>query len=97
MLPTTSCRSETFISDTDIADRPIRIFGGSLDDYNPIPLCKAHAERLKAAGHNVQITEYATAPHAFASSSILISATTLPAAEAAKKSIKAFLKAVLKL
>jgi dienelactone hydrolase len=55
----------TFISDTDVADRPIRIFGGTLDDYNPIVLCKPYAERLKAAGHDVQVAEYATAPHAF--------------------------------
>jgi dienelactone hydrolase len=55
----------TFISDTDVADRPIRIFGGTLDDYNPIALCKPYAERLKAAEHDVQVTEYATAPHAF--------------------------------
>jgi dienelactone hydrolase len=55
----------TFVSDTDVADRPIRIFGGTLDDYNPIALCKPYAERLKAAGQDVQVTEYATAPHAF--------------------------------
>jgi len=55
----------TFISDTDVADRPVRIFGGTLDDYDPIALCKPYAERLKAAGHDVQVTEYATAPHAF--------------------------------
>jgi dienelactone hydrolase len=55
----------TFVSDTDIADRPIRIFGGTPDDYNPIALCKAHVERLKAAGKDVQLTEYPNAPHAF--------------------------------
>ena len=48
----------TFADDTDTADKPIRIFGGTLDDYNPIALCKAYAERLKAAGRDVQITEY---------------------------------------
>src|SRR5262245_49324533 len=55
----------TFVSDTDVADRPIRIFGGTPDDYNPIALCKTYAERLNAGGHDVQVTEYATAPHAF--------------------------------
>lgn len=54
-----------FISDTDVADRPIRIFGGSVDDYNPIALCKAYVERLKAAGRDVQVTEYPDANHAF--------------------------------
>lgn len=54
----------TFIGDTDV-DKPIRIFGGTPDDYNPIALCKAYAERLKAAGRDVQVTEYPNAPHAF--------------------------------
>ncbi len=55
----------TFISDTDVADRPIRIFGGAPDDYNPIELCKAYVTRLKAAGHDVELTEYPNAPHSF--------------------------------
>jgi dienelactone hydrolase len=55
----------TFVSDTDVADRPIRIFGGAPDDYNPIALCKAYVARLKAAGKDVQLTEYPNAPHAF--------------------------------
>jgi dienelactone hydrolase len=55
----------TFVSDTDVADRPIRIFGGTPDDYNPIALCKAYVERLKAAGRDVQLTEYPSAPHSF--------------------------------
>ena len=55
----------TFAADTEVADRPIRIFGGTQDDYNPIALCKAYVERLKAAGRDVQVTEYPTASHAF--------------------------------
>jgi dienelactone hydrolase len=55
----------TFVSDTDVADRPIRIFGGTPDDYNPIALCKTYVERLKAAGRDVQLTEYPSAPHSF--------------------------------
>jgi dienelactone hydrolase len=55
----------SFVDDTDVADRPIRIFGGTLDDYNPIAACKAYVERLKAVGRDVALTEYATASHAF--------------------------------
>ena len=55
----------TFISDTEVVDRPIRIFGGTLDDYNPISVCKAYVERLRTAGRDVELTEYPSASHAF--------------------------------
>jgi dienelactone hydrolase len=55
----------TFVDDTEVADRPIRIFGGTQDDYNPIAPCKAYVERLNAAGRDAQVTEYPTASHAF--------------------------------
>ncbi|MDP4006368.1 dienelactone hydrolase family protein [Methylobacterium sp. NEAU K] len=55
----------TFKADTDVADRPIRIFGGSSDDYNPPASCAAYVERLKAAGRNVEITVYPNAQHVF--------------------------------
>jgi dienelactone hydrolase len=55
----------TFVSDTDVAERPIRIHAGTPDDYNPVALCKTYAERLKAAGRDVQVREYPNAPHAF--------------------------------
>jgi dienelactone hydrolase len=54
-----------FLSDTDVVGRPIRIFGGTQDDYNPIASCKAYVERLRAAGADVQLTEYPNASHAF--------------------------------
>lgn len=55
----------TFISEEDVADRPIRIFGGTPDDYNPIDRCKPYFERLKASGADVSLTEYPNAPHGF--------------------------------
>ena len=55
----------TFVSDADVADRPIRVFGGTADDYNPIAVCRAYAERLRAAGHDIEVTEYSSASHAF--------------------------------
>jgi dienelactone hydrolase len=55
----------TYLSDTDVADRPIRIFHGSPDDYNPVAPCKAYVERLRGAGHDVQLTEYPNAQHGF--------------------------------
>jgi dienelactone hydrolase len=55
----------TYQSDTEVADRPIRIFHGTPDDYNPVATCKAYVERLRSAGRDVQLTEYPNAPHAF--------------------------------
>ncbi|WP_375788379.1 dienelactone hydrolase family protein [Bradyrhizobium sp. Pha-3] len=55
----------TYVGDTDVENRPIRIFGGTADDYNPISACKAYVERLKGSGHDVALTEYPNASHAF--------------------------------
>ena len=55
----------TYQSDTEVADRPIRVFHGTPDDYNPVATCKAYIERLRTAGRDVQLTEYPNAPHAF--------------------------------
>ena len=55
----------SYQSDTDVADKPIRIFHGTPDDYNPVAVCKKYVERLKAAGRDVQLTEYPNAQHGF--------------------------------
>ena len=55
----------TFVSDTEPTDRPIRIFGGAQDDYNPSSACRAYVERLRAAGRDVALIEYPDASHAF--------------------------------
>ena len=44
---------------------PIRIFHGIADDYNPVASCKAFLARLKSAGRDVELTEYADAQHGF--------------------------------
>jgi dienelactone hydrolase len=54
-----------FRDDEDVADKPIRIFLGSADDYVPVAPCRAYVERLKTKGKNVQLTEYAGAGHVF--------------------------------
>jgi dienelactone hydrolase len=55
----------TYQSDAETADRPIRIFHGVPDDYNPVATCRGYVERLKAAGRDVQLTEYPNAAHGF--------------------------------
>lgn len=55
----------TYRNDTQVADRPIRIFHGTPDDYNPVAACKPYVQRLRDAGHDVVLTEYANAQHGF--------------------------------
>jgi dienelactone hydrolase len=55
----------TYISDTELAEKPIRIFHGTPDNYNPVASCKRYVERLRAAGRDVQLTEYPNAQHGF--------------------------------
>jgi dienelactone hydrolase len=55
----------TFIGDEDLVDRPVRMFHGSADDYNPVAPCRAYVQRLKTKGRDVQLTEYADAGHVF--------------------------------
>ena len=47
-----------FRDDEDVADKPIRIFHGSADDFVPVAPCRAYVERLQAKGKDVQLTEY---------------------------------------
>lgn len=57
--------STTYQGDSEVAARPIRIFHGTPDDYNPVKSCKAFVERLKAAGRDVVLTEYPDSAHGF--------------------------------
>jgi dienelactone hydrolase len=54
-----------YASETDIAERPIRIFHGIPDDYNPVASCKPYIQRLRDAGRDVVLTEYPDAQHGF--------------------------------
>ena len=55
----------TYAGDTDVVDRPIRIFHGSPDDYNPVATCKAFVARLMEAKRDVTLTEYPDSQHGF--------------------------------
>ncbi|HEY6389262.1 MAG TPA: dienelactone hydrolase family protein [Candidatus Acidoferrum sp.] len=54
-----------YIGDEEVSDRPIRLFHGAADDYVSIEPCRKYVERLRRAGKDVQLTEYAGAHHAF--------------------------------
>jgi dienelactone hydrolase len=57
--------STTYAGDTEVAARPIRIFHGTPDDYNPVASCKAFVARLQDARRDVVLTEYPDSQHAF--------------------------------
>ena len=51
--------------DEDVGPRPIRIHHGSADNYVPVAPCRAYVARLRAAGKDALLTEYADAHHVF--------------------------------
>ena len=55
----------SYATDTEVAARPIRIFHGSPDDYNPVASCKAYVARLLEAKRDVALTEYPDSAHGF--------------------------------
>ena len=57
--------STTYLGDSDVAARPIRIYHGTPDDYNPVASCKAYLARLEAAKRDVTLTEYPDSQHGF--------------------------------
>ena len=57
--------STSYVGDTEIAEKPIRIFHGTPDDYNPVASCKAYVARLIEAKRDVALTEYPDSEHAF--------------------------------
>ena len=57
--------STSYVGDTEIADKPIRIFHGAPDDYNPVASCKAYVARLQEAKRDVVLTEYPDSAHGF--------------------------------
>ena len=64
-IPFYAACGTTYLEDDDVAGKPIRLFHGSSDDYNPVAPCRTYAARLKTAGKDVVLTEYAGAGHVF--------------------------------
>src|SRR3984893_7080703 len=57
--------STSYASDTEVAARPIPIFHGTPDDYNPVASCKAYVAQLQDAKRDVALTEYPDSQHGF--------------------------------
>lgn len=71
----------TYLRDSDVSDKPIRILHGTPDNYNPVAPCRAYVERLTDAHKDIKLIEYPDAYHvfdapAFRTSLILKGATT---------------------
>ena len=64
-IPLYASCSTTFVGDTDLSQHPIRQFHGAADDYVPVAQCRPYFERLRAAGRDVQLTEYPEAHHSY--------------------------------
>jgi dienelactone hydrolase len=54
-----------YIDDTNVSNKPIRLFHGTPDDWNPVAACRSYVTRLRRAGADVQLVEYPGASHAF--------------------------------
>lgn len=57
--------TSTYLEDEDIVGKPVRIFQGTEDNYNPVAPCRAYVERLKTKAHDLQLIEYTGASHFF--------------------------------
>lgn len=71
--------STSYATDTDVAARPIRIFHGTPDDYNPVSSCKAYLGRLQEAKRDVELTEYPDSAHGFDAGLLGLSTVTVSA------------------
>ncbi|MCK1669275.1 dienelactone hydrolase family protein [Bradyrhizobium sp. 153] len=71
--------STTYVGDSEVVARPIRIFHGAPDDYNPVKSCRAFVERLKAVGRDVVLTEYPDSAHGFDSGLLGLNTVTVSA------------------
>lgn len=57
--------SNTYREDDDLVAKPLRIFQGSADNYDPVGPCRAYVDRLRAKGNDAMLIEYPRANHAF--------------------------------
>ena len=78
-----------FIDDTVLTSAPIRMHHGEADDYVPAAACMAYADRLKAAGRDVEITIYKDAQHVFDSPLSPAKPFVLPQAQTTRRCLTA--------
>ena len=54
-----------YLDDTDVVDRPIRLFHGEEDDFTPLQPCRAYVDDLRRRSKDVGLHVYAGAYHLF--------------------------------
>src|SRR5262245_4434336 len=59
-----TCNRE-FLQETEVSNRPLRIFQGTADDWTPIGACRAYVQKMHRAGTDVEIFAYDGAHHSF--------------------------------
>jgi len=69
--------STSYTTDTETVPRPIRIFHGTPDDYNPVASCKAYLARLREAKRDAVLTEYPDSEHGFDAGLLGVNAVTV--------------------
>jgi dienelactone hydrolase len=67
----------TLADEPNVSSAPIRVFHGTADDWIPIAPCRTYVDRLRRAGKDADLLEYAGAPHSFDQPN-LPAARTLP-------------------
>jgi dienelactone hydrolase len=65
----TACYVEV-VDEARIGDVPIRIFHGTADDWTPVEPCREFVARLRRAGKDAALFEYAEAGHRFDNDSL---------------------------
>src|ERR1044072_4449495 len=68
--------STSYATDTETVARPIRIFHGTPDDYNPVASCKTYLARLQEARRDAMLTEYPDSEHGFDAGLLGVNAVT---------------------
>src|SRR5258705_3463582 len=71
--------STSYAADTETVARPIRIFHGTPDDYNPVASCKAYLARLQEAKRDAVLTAYPDSEHGFDAGLLGVSTVTVSA------------------